>query len=104
MVSMILGTPGVTAARDLAEERRMPVLAEFDLRSGGHVWVCSRNDPMTYEEKRGIAAVQERGVDAGALGFGGSAVIPSESNGAPLFVEVRVPKRKNGTIKPGSST
>lgn len=103
-VSMILGAPGATAVRDLAEEKRMPVLAEFDLRSGGRVWICSRNDPMTFEEKRGIAAVQARGVDAGAVGFGGSAVIPSESNGAPLFVEVRVPKRKDDTSKEGRPT
>lgn len=92
-VNLILGERGLTPARDLAEEKHMPVIAEFKLRSRGIVWVCSRDDPMTFEEHRGIAVVQARGVDEHSLGFGGTAIIPSESNGAPLFVELRVPKR-----------
>ncbi len=40
-------------------------------------------------------AVQKREVDANAVGFGGTAVHLTESNGAPLFVEMRVPKQSS---------
>jgi len=38
-VSLLLGDPGVVPARDLRENKRMPVIAEFELRSGGRVGV-----------------------------------------------------------------
>lgn len=92
-VSMMLGEPGVMPARDLREERRFPLLAELSLRSGGRVWIASRTDRMTLEEVAGVATVQARGVDPDASGFGGTAIHQVEANGAPLFVEMRVPKR-----------
>lgn len=98
-VNLLMGDVGVLAARDLLEEKRMPLIAEFELRSGARVWVCKRDDPMTFDEKRGIAVVQARGVDPASIGYGGTAIIPSESNGAPLFVELRVPKRKDNTLE-----
>lgn len=93
-VSLMIGEPGVIVVRDLSQEKKFPVLAEIDLRSGGRVWVAARRDPMTTEEIRGVAAVQEEGVDAEVVGYGGTSIRLVESNGVPLFVEMRVPKRR----------
>jgi hypothetical protein len=96
-MSLMLAEPGVTSARDLREEKRFPLLAELILRSGGRVWVAARRDPMSLEDIRGVAVVQSKGMDEHAIGFRGTAVHLVKSNGAPLFVEMRVPKRKSKT-------
>jgi hypothetical protein len=47
---------------------------------------------MTDEEITGTRVILDRGVDPHAVGNGGTAIVISESHGAPLFVEMRVPK------------
>lgn len=96
-VSLMVAQPGVVPGRDLREEKRFPLLAELRLRSGGRVWVAARHDRMTFEEIRGVTAVQARKLDPDVIGHGGTAIHTTESNGAPLFVEMRIPKRQTAT-------
>lgn len=93
-VSLMIGGPGIMPARDLLEEKRFPLLGELFLRSGGRVWIASRRERMTFEEILGVAALQAQGIDGNVVGHGATRIEVSESNGAPLFVEMRVPKRQ----------
>jgi len=95
-VTILLGDSDVLEPiPDLGELRQTPRHAEFRLRSGGRAWICSRQHPMALEEMLGTRKIQaDRPVDPDAIGGGGTAIVTSESHGAPLFLEVRVPKRQ----------
>lgn len=99
-VCLMIGDAGITPARDLREEKRFPLLAELFLRSGGRIWVASRRERMTFQESLGVTAFQSQKLDPEVIGHGGTAIHTTESNGAPLFVEMRIPKRQiaNGEI------
>lgn len=92
-VSLMIGNPGITPARDLLEERRFPLLAELFLRSGARIWVAARRERMTFDEILGVAALQAQGIDRSVAGHGATRIEVTESYGAPLFVEMRVPKK-----------
>lgn len=93
-VSLMIGAPGFTPARDLLEEKRFPLLAELFLRSGGRVWVAAKRSRMSFEEILGVATFQAQGIDRDVAGPGAVRIQVSESHGAPLFVEMRVPKKE----------
>lgn len=92
-VSLMIGAPGFTVARDLLEEKRFPLLAELFLRSGGRVWIAAKRARMSFEEILGVAAFQAQGTNRDVVGPGAVRIQVSESQGAPLFVEMRVPKK-----------
>lgn len=48
---------------------------------------------MTFQEILGVAAFQANKLDPEVIGHGGTAIHTTESNGAPLFAEMRIPKR-----------
>ncbi len=69
-------------------------LAELELRTRGSVWVMARRLPMSAEERDNLERFRrERAVDPGVVGPGGWVLAALTSHGAPLFVEMRVPKR-----------
>lgn len=92
-VSLMIGSPGIRPARELLEEQRFPLLAEIFLRSGGRIWVASRRERMSFDEILGVAALQAQGIDRNVAGHGATRIEVTESNGAPFFVELRVPKK-----------
>lgn len=92
-VSLMIGEPGITPARDLLGEKRFPLLAELFLRSGGRIWVASRRERMTFDEILRVAALQAHGIDRDVAGHGATRIDVTESYGAPFFIEIRVPKR-----------
>jgi hypothetical protein len=72
------------------------ILADLALRTMGDVWVVARRLPMQdYERLDFERWRQERAVEPSSVGPGGWMLLAhTTKGGAPLFVEMRVPKRQ----------